>query len=112
MDTQKTSHFVDAAWDDSIIPKLCDYIKITNKSPMFDPDWEKNGYMDQAVDMFSQWCEQQPIEGMQIEVLRIEGRTPLLFIDIPGVSDDVVLLYGHYDKQPEFTGWDEDRSPG
>jgi hypothetical protein len=34
-----------------------------------------------------------------------------LFIDIPGQSDDVVLLYGHYDKQPEFSGWDEDLDP-
>jgi acetylornithine deacetylase/succinyl-diaminopimelate desuccinylase-like protein len=43
--------------------------------------------------------------------VRIEGRTPLLFIEIPGDSDDVVLLYGHYDKQPEFSGWDEDLDP-
>jgi len=43
--------------------------------------------------------------------VRIEGRTPLLFIDVPGDSDDVVLLYGHYDKQPEFSGWAEDLDP-
>jgi acetylornithine deacetylase/succinyl-diaminopimelate desuccinylase-like protein len=48
---------------------------------------------------------------MQIEVIRIEGRTPILFIDIPGASDDVVLLYGHYDKQPEMIGWAEDLGP-
>jgi acetylornithine deacetylase/succinyl-diaminopimelate desuccinylase-like protein len=48
---------------------------------------------------------------MQVEVVRIEGRTPILFIDIPGASDDVVLLYGHYDKQPEFVGWDDDLDP-
>jgi acetylornithine deacetylase/succinyl-diaminopimelate desuccinylase-like protein len=48
---------------------------------------------------------------MQIEVMRIEGRTPLLFIDIPGASDDVVLLYGHYDKQPEMIGWADDLGP-
>ena len=111
MDKQKTKDFVDATWDDSIIAELCEYIKVPNKSPMFDPDWEQHGHMEQAVSMFENWCRQQPIKGMQIEVVRIEGRTPLLFIDIPGVSDDVVLLYGHYDKQPEFTGWDEDLNP-
>ena len=42
---------------------------------------------------------------MQIEVVRIKGRTPVLFIDIPGDSDEVVVLYGHFDKQPEFSGW-------
>ena len=111
MDKQKARDFVNGTWDDSIIPKLCDYIKVPNKSPMFDPEWEKHGYMEQAVSMFEDWCRQQPIRGMQIEVIRLEGRTPVLFIDIPGASDDVVLLYGHYDKQPEFTGWDEDLAP-
>jgi acetylornithine deacetylase/succinyl-diaminopimelate desuccinylase-like protein len=87
------------------------YIKIPNKSPSFDPDWDEHGYMEQAVQMFEAWAKQQPIDGMQVEIVRIEGRTPLLFIDIPGASDDVVLLYGHYDKQPEFSGWDEDLDP-
>ena len=111
MDTAKTERFVNLAWDDSIVPQLCDYIRIPNKSPAFDPDWEANGHMETAVEMFAGWCREQPIEGMQVEVIRIEGRTPLLFIDIPGASDDVVLLYGHYDKQPEFTGWEEGLSP-
>ncbi len=111
MDIQKTKEFVNETWDDSIIPELCEYIKVPNKSPTFDPDWEQHGHMEKAVSMFENWCRQQPIKGMQIEVVRIEGRTPLLFIDIPGESDDVVLLYGHYDKQPEFTGWDEDLNP-
>ena len=48
---------------------------------------------------------------MSNEIVRLEGRTPLLFIDITGASDDIVLLYGHYDKQPEFSGWDDDLDP-
>lgn len=111
MDRKTTASFVNDLWDDSVIPELCDYIKVPNKSPMFDPDWEKNGHMDQAVEMLRAWCAKQPIDGMQIEVVRLPGRTPLLFIEIPGKSDDVVLLYGHYDKQPEFTGWEEDLDP-
>jgi acetylornithine deacetylase/succinyl-diaminopimelate desuccinylase-like protein len=111
MDTDRTKTFVDAAWDDSIIPELCEYIRIPNKSPAFDPDWDAHGYMDQAVAMFENWCRSQPIDGMQAEIVRIEGRTPVLFIDIPGKSENVVLLYGHYDKQPEFTGWDDDLDP-
>ncbi|MDH3953897.1 MAG: M20/M25/M40 family metallo-hydrolase, partial [Gammaproteobacteria bacterium] len=50
-------------------------------------------------------------KGMSVEIVRIEGRTPVLFAEIPGDSDDVVLLYGHYDKQPEFSGWAEDLDP-
>jgi acetylornithine deacetylase/succinyl-diaminopimelate desuccinylase-like protein len=111
MDQEKAFDFVNEQWDSSIIPVISEYIKIPNKSPHFDPDWEAHGYMEQAVQMLEAWAKQQPIEGMQVEIVRIEGRTPLLFIDIPGASDDIVLLYGHYDKQPEFSGWDEDLDP-
>jgi acetylornithine deacetylase/succinyl-diaminopimelate desuccinylase-like protein len=111
MDNKKTAEFVNAMWDDSIIPEIAEYIKVPNKSPHFDPDWEANGHMETAVAMLEAWCKTQPIKDMTIEVVRIEGRTPLLFIDIPGQSDEVVLLYGHYDKQPEFSGWDEDLDP-
>jgi len=111
MDTRKTATFVNAVWDESIIPELCEYIRIPNKSPAFDPDWESRGHMDRAVTLLEAWASKQPIAGMHVEIVRIEGRTPILFIDIPGASQDVVLLYGHYDKQPEFTGWDDDLDP-
>ncbi len=111
MDSKQTETFVNQMWDDSIIPELCEYIKVPNKSPMFDPDWEKHGHMDTAVTMLEKWCLDQPIKGMKTEIIRLEGRTPILFMDIPGDSDDVVLMYGHYDKQPEFSGWDDDLDP-
>lgn len=61
------------------------------------------------------WARAQAIEGMQVEVVRLEGRTPLIFIEIPATGaesgDDTVLLYGHLDKQPEMTGWDADLGP-
>jgi len=111
MDNNKTTQFVNRIWDDSIVPAISEYIRVPNKSPIFDPEWEKNGHMEKAVQMLEAWCRKQPISGMQIEIVRIEGRTPVLFIDIPGQSDEVVLLYGHYDKQPEFSGWDADLDP-
>ena len=49
------------------------------------------------------------LAGATVEVHEIEGRTPLLLVDVPptggGDPDDTVLLYGHLDKQPPFTGW-------
>ncbi|MGB5450029.1 MAG: M20/M25/M40 family metallo-hydrolase, partial [Woeseiaceae bacterium] len=111
MDNSKTANFVNDMWDSSIIREISEYIKVPNKSPSFDPDWEKHGHMEKAVAMLEAWSRKQPIKDMQVEIVRIEGRTPILFIDIPGQSDDVVLLYGHYDKQPEFSGWDDDLDP-
>jgi acetylornithine deacetylase/succinyl-diaminopimelate desuccinylase-like protein len=111
MDNKKTEEFVNDLWDSSIIPELCDYIRLPNKSPHFDPDWEQHGHMEKAVQQLEAWCKTQPVKGMTVEIVRIEGRTPVLFAEIPGDSDDVVLLYGHYDKQPEFSGWAEDLDP-
>ncbi len=111
MDTTKTDRLVSDAWDSDIVPQLVEYIRIPNKSPMFDADWQKHGYMDAAVDLMAKWAKQQDIAGMTVEVVRLEGRTPLIFIEIPGTGDDCVLLYGHLDKQPEMTGWADDLGP-
>ena len=73
MDNKKTADFVSDIWDKSIVPELCEYIKVPNKSPLFDPDWEQHGYVEQAVQMLEAWARQQPIAGMQVEVIRIEN---------------------------------------
>ncbi|MDZ7810562.1 MAG: M20/M25/M40 family metallo-hydrolase [Arhodomonas sp.] len=57
------------------------------------------------------WCREQPIDGMTVEVVRLEGRTPVLLVEVAGTGEGTVLLYGHLDKQPEMTGWDADKGP-
>ena len=97
--------FIENVWQESIIERLQAYVRIPNKSPAFDPDWERHGFMDQAVELMAQWCRAQPVPKMRVDVRRLPGKTPLLLIDIPGELSECVLLYGHLDKQPEFTGW-------
>jgi acetylornithine deacetylase/succinyl-diaminopimelate desuccinylase-like protein len=111
MDPRQTHAFVSGVWDDSIVPSLVDYVKIPNKSPNFDPEWAAHGHMDRAVDLIASWCRERPIEGMTLEVVRLEGRTPVIFMEIPGDSDRTVLLYGHLDKQPEMVGWEDGLGP-
>jgi acetylornithine deacetylase/succinyl-diaminopimelate desuccinylase-like protein len=103
--------FVCQQWEEEILPSLCDYIKIPNKSPHFDAQWQEHGYMEQAVQHIASWCSAHAPSGMTLEIVRLEQRTPLIFMEIPGQIDETVLLYGHLDKQPEMTGWDEDLSP-
>jgi acetylornithine deacetylase/succinyl-diaminopimelate desuccinylase-like protein len=107
--------FIASAWDTTIVPALEQYIRIPNKSPMFDPEWQAHGYMDQAIELIAEFCRSRAIAGLQLEILRLPGRTPLLFIEIPATAEarsrDTVLLYGHLDKQPEFTGWSEGLGP-
>ncbi|MCA1798312.1 MAG: M20 family metallopeptidase [Xanthomonadaceae bacterium] len=111
MDKQAALQFADTTWEDSIVPQLVDYIRIPAKSPHFDPDWAKHGYIDQAVDLIERWCRAQDIAGLTVEVVRLPGRTPLIYMEIPGQGDDCVLLYGHLDKQPEMTGWSDGLGP-
>jgi acetylornithine deacetylase/succinyl-diaminopimelate desuccinylase-like protein len=114
MDQQVAQKFIDEMWMDSIVPELVDYIRIPNKSPHFDPDWEKHGYMEDAVQQIARWCDAQDIKGKTMEVVRLEGRTPVIFMEIPGTdenNEDTILLYGHLDKQPEMTGWADDLGP-
>jgi acetylornithine deacetylase/succinyl-diaminopimelate desuccinylase-like protein len=115
MDHARLQRYADQVWMDSILPELTEYVRIPNKSPNFDPDWAKHGYMDAAMALAVKWCRAHAVAGMQLEVVQLPGRTPLLFIEVPatpGVSrTDTVLLYGHLDKQPEFTGWEAGLDP-
>jgi acetylornithine deacetylase/succinyl-diaminopimelate desuccinylase-like protein len=117
MNTQQLLRYIGGVWDDSIVPTLCEYIRIPNKSSHFDKEWEKHGHMDAAAELMRQWCEANALPGMKTEIVRLPGRTPLLFIDVPATGDatraskDCVLMYGHMDKQPEFTGWAEGLGP-
>jgi len=115
LDSARIDRLVGDKWNDEIVPQLVEYIRIPNKSPMFDAEWVAHGYMDDAVKLMETWARAQPIPGMVVEVVRLEGRTPLIFIEVPaangGRDDDCVLLYGHLDKQPEMTGWDDDLGP-
>ena len=106
--------FADAAWDQRIVPALTDYIAVPCKSPMFDADWVANGLIDRVVRDAAAWVESRKVPGLKLEVIRLEGRTPVIFFEIPATkaeSSDTVLLYGHLDKQPEFNGWRRDLGP-
>jgi len=103
---------VDRAWDDEIVPVLHDYIRIPNVSVAYDADWAEAGHMARATELLRDWCQRHADEGLAgatVAVHEIEGRTPVLLVDVPAVGDgsdaDTVLLYGHLDKQPPFTGW-------
>jgi acetylornithine deacetylase/succinyl-diaminopimelate desuccinylase-like protein len=111
MDEKKALAFADRIWEESIVPALCAYVRIPNKSPNFDPEWAANGFMEQAAELMADWCRQQPIRDMSVEIVRLEGRTPVVLVEVGGDNDDTVLLYGHLDKQPEFDGWSEGLSP-
>ena len=118
--TAQALEHVSAAWDTDIVHRLEEYIRIPAKSPMFDAQWSEAGLLDTVVRNTAQWIEAQKVPGLQLEVIRLEGRTPVIFFEIPAsggeagevpASGETVLMYGHLDKQPEFSGWRNDLGP-
>jgi acetylornithine deacetylase/succinyl-diaminopimelate desuccinylase-like protein len=111
MRIDSAADFIGKLWDDEVVPTLCDYIRIPNKSPAFDPDWQQHGHMDRAVELFAAWGRKklEAIPKATLDVVRLPGRTPLIFIEVPGTNSGrdggTVLMYGHLDKQPEMKGW-------
>jgi acetylornithine deacetylase/succinyl-diaminopimelate desuccinylase-like protein len=106
--------FAEQVWDEQIVPALTDYIAIPAKSPMFDADWAQHGHIERVVRDAASWVEGRRIAGLKLEVIRLEGRTPVIFFEVPATkagSTDTICLYGHLDKQPEFNGWRNDLGP-
>ncbi|MDX2220653.1 MAG: M20/M25/M40 family metallo-hydrolase [Burkholderiales bacterium] len=107
-DTALNKH-ISQQWDDDIVGRITDYIKVPAKSPGFDDKWEDHGYLQHVVEEAKAWVEKQHVNGLQIQIIKEKGRTPVIFFDIPATgglaNERTVLLYGHLDKQPEMTGW-------
>ena len=96
------------------MPELVEYIRVPAKSPHFDADWRAHGHIDAVVEQARAWAARQPVAGLELEVVRLDNRTPLLFFDAPATakgSPKTAVLYGHLDKQPEMTGWREGYGP-
>jgi acetylornithine deacetylase/succinyl-diaminopimelate desuccinylase-like protein len=104
---------IDGRWDGDIVPRLTEYIRIPAKSPHFDPQWAEHGHIERVIRLAEGWAKAQPVRGLRVEIVRLPGRTPLLFFDVPATRADgpTVLLYGHLDKQPEMVGWREGHGP-
>ncbi|MDI1340296.1 M20 family metallopeptidase [Polaromonas sp.] len=114
LDAAQALSQVSAQWDGDIVRQITDYITIPAKSPSFDADWAGHGHIETVMRNAAAWVEAQKVEGLQLEIVRLAGRTPVLFFEVPATksgSTETVLMYGHLDKQPEFTGWRNDLGP-
>jgi hypothetical protein len=85
---------------------------------MFAPTGRQQGLLDTVLRNAATWVEAQKVPGLKLEIVRLEGRTPVLFFEVEGTQPEnasgapTVLMYGHLDKQPEFEGWRSDLGPG
>ena len=68
MNETQLQQSINQTWDDQIIPSLIEYIKIPNKSPSFEPDWQNLGHMDRVLDIAADWSKTNLPEKAQIHV--------------------------------------------
>jgi hypothetical protein len=71
-----------AQWDNDIVAQLREYIRVPAKSPGFDANWSGNGHIETVLRSAATWVEEQKVPGLRLEIVRIEGRTPVLFFEL------------------------------
>src|SRR5438445_12296789 len=97
---KKLGEFVQRTWDAAIVPALTEYVRIPAKSPMFDREWAEHAHLDRAVSLIETWARSRPIEGLRVEVVRLDGRTPAPLRQPRGGPAQPGPLSGHCDKHP------------
>ncbi|MFB9611809.1 M20/M25/M40 family metallo-hydrolase [Kutzneria kofuensis] len=100
---------VNGLWDDAVLPSLSEFVAIPAVSPAFDPDWAANGHLAAGVAHVEAWIADRGLPGVELEIVQLPERTPLLLVDVPAMPGHedagTALLYGHLDKQPPVGGW-------
>ena len=80
------AEFAARTWDEEIVPALTNYIAIPAKSPMFDADWVANGHIERVITDAARWVESKQVAGLKLEIVRLEGRTPVIFFEVPATK--------------------------
>ena len=101
LNADQVLHEVTQAWDADIVQQLSDYIAIPAKSPAFDAQWQAHGHLERVVQRAADWVHAQKLEGLTLEIIRLPGRTPVLWFEVPATrplaaSSQTVLMYNYY----------------
>ena len=49
MNLSDIAAFTDRKWDEDLVPRLVDYVRVPAKSPAFDASWAAHGYLDGLI---------------------------------------------------------------
>ena len=101
---------VDEHWDSWYVEGLKDFVRVPNLSLMCDPEFYTNGNTEKAIDVVEAYAQKIGVEGLVRHVLKPEGSSHLVVYVHEGEGPNI-MLYGHLDKQPHGSGWDEDKHP-
>ena len=115
MDLPAAQALIGGLWESSCLPALANFVGVPSQSPLFDPEWETNGLLDQSIQILVSWVRAQNVPGLTVDLVEKKGFTPVIFIEVAptpkGADAGTVLMYGHADTQPPFVGWSEGLQP-
>jgi acetylornithine deacetylase/succinyl-diaminopimelate desuccinylase-like protein len=102
-----------ADFERDALETLSTFAAIPCLSPGFDTEWVRNGHIDRAIELLSDWALARTFANFDVEIHRIENRTPVLVVTIAATApgDGTAVLYGHLDKQPPLGDWSEGLGP-
>jgi len=106
-------NYIEEEFEKSFLPGIKEFIEIPNTSRLYDQEWESNGLILKAAKHLCEWSRNQNLKNAKIELIHEPSKTPMIFIEVEGTSpeSEVVLFYGHLDKQPHMVGWRENLGP-
>ncbi len=92
---------------------LTSFATIPCLSPGFDTEWVRNGHIDRAIELLSDWALARTLANFDVEIQRLDDRTPILVVTIEATApgDGTAVLYGHLDKQPPLGNWSDGLGP-
>ena len=77
-----------ADFERDALPTLTEFAAIPSLSPMFDENWEHTGHLEDAVTLLAHWAETRQLAKVDVEIHRLEGRTPMLVVTVDSTADD------------------------
>lgn len=108
MDYGTSKEYIDGQFESTVYQNLHEFSKIPNSTPSIDPEWNTNGYQEDAAIFLLKWVQNQNLKNLNVQIYQKEERTPLILVEIEGeIKNKTIFFYGHLDKQLHLSEWPE-----
>lgn len=107
--TKDIAAYIDEHYDSWFVKGLGDFVRVPNLTQMSDPEFATNGLIQKAMEVVDEYVKKLEIKGLKRNVFHPPGKNPLVVyvVEPSEGSTKNIMFYGHLDKQPWGTGWDE-----
>jgi acetylornithine deacetylase/succinyl-diaminopimelate desuccinylase-like protein len=68
LDVEKTKKNIEDHWDNWYVAGLSDFIRVPNLTPMVDPDYLKNGLVEQAIQLVDDYINKLEVRGLSRKI--------------------------------------------